>query len=62
MVDGSQQVTTETEQIQHDAVHRQETLRVRGGCEPAHVSFTLPRGLMRDLRAIVFVLPCNVHH
>ncbi len=30
MVDSSQQVTAEAKQIQHDAMHRQETLRVRG--------------------------------
>ena len=33
MVDSSQQVTAETKQLQHDAVHRQETVRVRGGCK-----------------------------
>ncbi len=29
MVDGSQEVTTDTKQIRYDAVHRQEPLRVR---------------------------------
>ena len=29
MVDGSQEVTTDTKQIQHDAVHRQEPLRTQ---------------------------------
>ena len=35
---------------------------MRGRCEPAHLSFALPRGLMRDLRSIVLVLPGAVHH
>ncbi len=39
--EGSQQVRAEAEQIQPDAVHRQEPLRVRGGCEPPQVSLAL---------------------
>ncbi len=62
MVNGSEQVTAHSEEIQHEAVDREKPLRVRGGFEPAHLSFALPRGLMRDLRAIVFVLPGAVDH
>ncbi len=61
MVDSPQQVTTEPEQIQHDAVHRQEPLRVGGRGEPPHVSLALAGRLVRHLRAIVFVLPSTVH-
>jgi hypothetical protein len=57
MVDGSQQVTAETEQIQHDAMHRQEPLRVCGGSERPHVALALAGRLVRHLRSIVFVLP-----
>ena len=46
MVNSSQEVTTDTKQIQHDTMHRQESLRVRGRLEPAHLSLALPRGLM----------------
>ena len=46
MVDGSQQVAAETEQIQHDAVDREQSLRVRGGFEPAHLSLALSRRLV----------------
>ena len=55
MIDGSQEVTAYTEQIQHDAVHRKKPLRVRSRSEPAHLALALPGRLMRDLRSIVFV-------
>ncbi len=57
MVDGPQQVAADTKEILNESVHREKTLRVRGGFEPAHLSLALPRGLMRNLRSIVFVLP-----
>ena len=38
MVDSAQEVTTDTKEIQHDAVHRQEPLRVRSRGEPSHLS------------------------
>ena len=62
MVDGLQQVTAETELIQHDAVHRQETLRVRGGGEPPHLSLALAGRLVRHRRSIVLVLPRAVNN
>ena len=55
IVDGPQQVTTEPEQIQHDAVHRQEPLRVRGRFEPSHEPLAVPCGLVGDFGAIVLV-------
>ena len=56
MVDGAQEVTAETEQIQHDAVHRQETLRVRSRLEAPHLAFPLSRRLVRDFGAVVRIL------
>jgi hypothetical protein len=44
---------THAEEIEYDAMHREE---------PTHLSFTLPRGLMRDLRSIVLVRLSAVHH
>jgi 23S rRNA-/tRNA-specific pseudouridylate synthase len=57
MVDGPQQVAADTKEIRNESVDREKTLRVRGGFEPSHLSLALPRGLMGDLRSIVFVLP-----
>ena len=62
MVDGSQEVTTDTKQIQHDAVHRQEPLRLRSRGEPPHLSLTLAGRLVRHFRPIVLVLLRAVHH
>ena len=60
MVDGSQEVTTDTNfggQIhEHDAVHRQEPLRLRSRGEPPHLSLTLAGRLVRHFRPIVLVL------
>ena len=65
-MDGSQQVAAGAKEILHEAVHRQEVLRVADRLEPAHLPFTLPRRLMRDLRPVVLVLPRAVwdrrHH
>ena len=62
MGDGAQHVTSDTKEILHESVHRQEALRVRGGFEPSHLPLALPRRLMRDLRSIVRVLPGAVHN
>ena len=62
MVDGSQEVTTDTKQIQHDAVHRQEPLRLRSRGEPPHLSLTRAGRLVRHVRPIVLVLLRTVHH
>ena len=62
MVDGPQQVATDTKEILNESVDREKTLRVRGGFEPSHLALALPRGLMRNLRSIVFVLPGTVDH
>ena len=52
MVHGSQEVTTDTKEIQHDAMHRQESLRVRR-FEPAHLALAVPGRLVRHFRSIV---------
>ena len=52
MVDSAQQVTTDTKQSQHDAMHREKPLRVRGGGEPPHLALTLPGRLVRHFRPI----------
>ena len=66
MVDGSQHVAAGAKEILHESVHRSEVVRVADRLEPAHLPFTLPRRLMRDLRPIVLVQPRAVwdgrHH
>ena len=57
----AQQVSTDPKQILHGTVHRQEALRVSNGLEPSHLTFALPRRLMRDLRSVVFVLSRAVY-
>ena len=49
-------MTSHTKEIVNESAHRQETLRVRGGFEPVHLSLALSGRLMRDLRSIVLVL------
>jgi hypothetical protein len=57
-----QQMTAHSEEILHHAVDGREALELSHGLEAAHLVFTLTGGLMRDLRAIVLVLPSNVDH
>ena len=61
VVNRSEQVLAETEQIQHEAVDREKSLCVRSGFEPTHLSFALSRRLMRGLSAIVRVLVRDVN-
>ena len=62
MDDGAHDMTSETKELLDESVYRQEALRLRGGCEPAYLPLALPRGLMRDLGAIVRVLPGAAYH
>ena len=62
MGDGAQQVTSDTKEILHKSVHRQEALRVGGRFEPSHLPLALPRRLMRAFRSIVLVSGGAVHH
>ena len=50
-------MSAHSEEILHQAVHGHEPLHVGGRLEAAHLALTLTGRLMRDVRAIVFVLP-----
>lgn len=41
-----QYVTSDSEEILDDAVHREEALRVSQGLKPSHLALSLARGLM----------------
>ena len=56
----SQQVTANVEQVADESVHGQESLRLTGRFEPAHVPLALPCGLVGDFGAIVLVSVRNV--
>ena len=62
MVNGSEQVTADPEEILYDAVDRCEPLQLGGRFEPAHLALPLADGLMGDFCSIVFVLPRTVDH
>ena len=62
VVNRSEQMAIDTKEILHGFVYREKSLRVGGGLELAHLSFALPRGLMRHLRAIVGILFRAVDH
>ncbi len=55
-------MSADPKEIQHESVYREKLLCVSGGFEPAHLSLTLSRRLMRDLRAVVFVPLSAVRH
>ena len=55
-------MSPDPEEIQHESVDREKPLRVRGRCEPAHLSLALSRRLMRNLCAVVRILPRAVNH
>ena len=61
VVNRSEQVTADTEEVLHESVYREKPLRVRGGCESTHLPLALARRMMRDLRSIVLVLPGAVN-
>ena len=50
-------MSADSEEILDDAVHRCKTLQMGSRLEPAHLAFPLAGRLMRDFRAIVFILP-----
>ena len=50
VVNRSEQVPAETEQIQHEAVDREKSLYVRSGFEPTHLTLALSRWLVGDFR------------
>jgi hypothetical protein len=49
-------------EIPHEAVYRQESLRVSGRFEPPHLALALAGWLMRDFGSIVLVLRRAVHN
>ena len=55
-------MSAHSEEILHQAVHGHAPLHVGGRLEAAHLALTLTGRLMRDVRAIVFVLPGTVDH
>ena len=55
MVGRPNQMPSDPEEIQDDAVDRQESLRLSGGLEPSHLSLSLPGRLVRDFSLIVGV-------
>ena len=48
-------MSPDSEEMQHESLDREKPLRVRGGCEPAHLSLALSRRLMRHFCAVVLV-------
>ena len=56
MVHGPQQMPADAKEVLHDAVHRGETLQVRGRLEPPHLALPLSCGLVRDFGAVVRIL------
>ncbi len=53
---------SDPEEIQDDAVDRQESLRLSGGLEPAHLALSLSRRLMRDFGPVVRTASGVVNH
>ena len=62
MVNRSQEVSTNAEQILHDTVNRREALELSGRLETPHLALTLAGRLVGDLRAVVRVLIGAVKH
>ncbi len=56
------QVAADAEEVEHESVHGEESLRVLGGLESSHLTLALSRRLMGHLRSIVLVLPRAVYH
>ena len=62
MVNRSQEVSTDAEQILHDTVNRREALELSGRLETPHLALTLAGRLVGDLRAVVRVLIGALSH
>jgi hypothetical protein len=62
MMDGPQEVAADPKEVVHGPVHRENPLRVRSRLDATHLALALPRGLMRILRSIVFVLTGPVQY
>ncbi len=57
----AEQVSAHPKEVLHETMHRQEALRVFDRFEPSHLALAVPGRLMRDLGAVVLVLPGAVH-
>ena len=62
MLNRSQQMSADPEEIQYETAHRHDALRVSETLEPPHLSLALPRRLMRHLGAVVRILIRTVDH
>ena len=62
IMEGPQEVATDTEEILNGPMHREKPLRVRGGFEPAHLPFPLRGRLVGDCRPVVRVMVRAVDH
>ena len=52
-----QQMPADAEEVLDKSMHGQESLRLTWRFELSHLSFSLPRQLVRDFGAIILVLP-----
>ena len=62
MIGRPQQMPSDSEEIQDDAVDRQEALRLIRRFEPPHLSLSLPGWLVGDLGSVVGVARGVVRH
>ena len=62
MVSRPQEVSTDSEEILHDTVHRREPLALSGRLETPHLALPLTRRLVGDLGSMVRVLISDVDH
>ncbi len=53
MVGRADEVSPDSEQVRDDAMDREESLRLAGRLEPAHLSLSLSSRLMRDFGPVV---------
>ena len=62
MVGCAQKVPSNAEQVLDDPVNREESLGLSWRLEPAHLSLSLSRRLMRDFGSIVFINVIEMFH
>ncbi len=61
VVSRPQEVSTDSEEMLHDTVNRREPLELSGRRETPHLALPLTRRLMRNLCALVRILPRAVN-
>jgi len=62
MMGGTEQIATDSAEILHETVHRQEALGVSCRFEPTHLALSVTRRFMRHLGAVVRELAGDVTH